>query len=95
MRKLMCWTEKLEDGVKREIRVSFHGRGLRWQWKRSDEPAWVYDAPLTEADWDSLEALAESWYTRQRLPREHVDRIKRIRSEIVGATPKKTAPPTK
>ncbi len=86
MRKMMCWTEKLEGGVKREVRVSFHGKGLRWQWKRSDEPAWVYDAPFTTADWDNFEALAENWYTRQRLPREHVDRIKRLRSEAEGVT---------
>jgi hypothetical protein len=81
MRRPLCWTEKLEDGVKREVRVSFHGKGLRWQWKRSDEEAWSYDPPLTDSDWDQLEALAMNWYTRHRLPIEHVERIRRLRQE--------------
>lgn len=81
MRRPLCWTEKLEDGVKREVRVSFQGRGLHWQWKRSDEEKWVYDAPLTATDWDSLESLAQNWYVRHRLPREHLDRINRLRKE--------------
>ena len=81
MRRQLCWTDKLDDGVKREVRVAFHGRGLRWQWKRSDEEAWVYDAPPSPADWDNLEALAHNWYQRHRLPREHLDRITRLRRE--------------
>jgi hypothetical protein len=84
MRKPLCWKEKLDDGVKREVRVSFHGKGLRWQWKRADEVAWVYDPTPTESDWDQLEAIALNWYTRARLPREHVDRIKRLRQETKG-----------
>jgi hypothetical protein len=81
MRRPLCWTDKLDDGVKREVRVDFHGRGLRWQWKRSDEPAWVYDGTPSPADWENLETLASNWYQRHRLPREHLDRIARLRKE--------------
>lgn len=84
MRRQLCWTERLEDGLKREVRVAFHGKGLRWQWKRSDQESWVYDKPPTTADWNSIEALAENWYQRHRLPREHVDRIRRLRREAEG-----------
>jgi hypothetical protein len=81
MRRPLCWTEKLDDGVKREVRVSFQGKGIRWQWKREDEEKWVYDAPPTALDWDNLDALAQNWYTRHRLPIEHIERIRRLRKE--------------
>jgi len=85
MRRLLCWTDKQDDGVKREVRVSFHGAGLRWQWKRADEPAWVYDPVPAPADWDMLEKLARNWYQRARLPREHLDRTSRLRRESGAA----------
>ena len=93
MRRPICWTEKLEGGVKRELRVSFHGSGLRWQWKRSDEENWVYDGTPSSSDWDGLEALAANWYSRHRMPHEHVIRIHRLRqdAEDTGASGK--APP--
>jgi hypothetical protein len=81
MRRLLCWTERVDDAVKREIRVSFEGKGIRWQWKRSDEEKWVYDPVPTAADWDSLQVLALNWYTRHRLPHDHLDRITRLRKE--------------
>lgn len=78
MRRPMCWTERLEEGVKRDVRVTFEGRGeIRWQSKRSDQESWDYDTPPSVADWASLLARAEDWYRRRRLPLNHLETVRR------------------
>jgi len=82
MRRQLCWTEKLDDGVKREIRVSFPGGGkIRWQAKSSDRLEWEYDFQPSTADWDALLQLAERWYNRRRMPLPHLEMIRKARSE--------------
>lgn len=85
MRRQLCWSERLEDGVKREVRVTFHGRGeLKWQSKRSDAEAWDYGAP-SAADWAELDAHAEDWYRRGRLPLVHRELVRRLRANAASA----------
>lgn len=84
MRRQVCWVEKLEDGVRREIRVSFPGgRKLKWQFKRSDSPLWDYDSPPSAEDWAQLLERAEHRYNRRRMPISDVDLIKTLMREAL------------
>jgi hypothetical protein len=78
MRRPVCWVERLDDGVKREVRVAFQGGDrIRWQTKRSDEEAWAYDVTPTEADWVELEAHMERRYQRRNVPLKHLELVRR------------------
>ncbi len=57
MKRKISWTTKLEDGVKREVRVEVKTNLLRWQQKRTDEESWVYDFTPDAEDWDMLEDI--------------------------------------
>jgi hypothetical protein len=64
MRKQIRWTEKTADGGKKDIRVSFHGREIKWQFQRSDMRCWDYDTPPTPEEWDALEQRLKARYRR-------------------------------
>ena len=57
MARQTSWTAREPDGVKREVRVSIHGRRLRWQFKRADEARWRYDDEPRPDDWEALEDI--------------------------------------
>lgn len=85
MRREICWSERLEDRVKREVRVSFHGRNaIRWQSKRSDQENWEYDFEPSREDWESLLDLAERWYKRKRIPVEVLELIRSLARTALG-----------
>ena len=77
MRREVCWTERLEDGVKRDIRVRFHAGQIHWQFKRSDAPAWDYDTPPTRADWEELLIRVENRQRRRSATLEDLALIRR------------------
>jgi hypothetical protein len=82
IRRPVCWTERLEDGVKREVRVNFIGGDkVRWQVKRSDEEKWTYDPVLPDADWDELLANMERRYVRRNVPWKHLELIRRLHAK--------------
>jgi len=86
MRKPIGWSERLEDGVKREIRVSFVGeRQIKWQFHRSDEERWDYESKPSANDWQELLAIARRWYQRRRLPYKHLELIQRLMEPIADA----------
>jgi hypothetical protein len=75
----------MEDGVKREVRVTFVGaRGLRWQSKRADEDHWTYDFPPTREDWDGLIERMEFRYRRRSVSWKLLEMAKRRRSEALS-----------
>lgn len=60
------WTEREEDGTKREIRASRFGGVWRLQAKRTNEESWTYyDHPL-RADLLALKEIIEKKYRRRR-----------------------------
>ena len=59
MKNKISWTERCEDGVKREVRVEVTRGGLKWQFKRADEDRWDYASWPTAEDWDVLEEILE------------------------------------
>ncbi|MBP7274664.1 MAG: hypothetical protein KBA51_00500 [Kiritimatiellae bacterium] len=82
MSKPVSWTERLPDGVKREVRVTFLGaRDLRWQSLRSDAEGWVYDFPPSAEDWEALTERIEARYRRRSASLKQVELVRRLRKE--------------
>lgn len=82
MKRDLEWKEKLDDGVKRTIRVKFPGSGrVKWQFKRSDEEMWDYDSPPTSEDWEILEEKVNNLYQRNRCALRDRELIKKMRAE--------------
>ncbi len=77
MRRPISWTARVEDRVKREVRVSFSGGKLKWQFKRSDQEQWDYDSEPSASDWKDLLAHAEARYRRNRIPHKVVELIRK------------------
>ena len=80
-----AWTQKLEDGCKREVPVVKQGRSWRFQAKRADQERWTYyDEPLL-ADLTEFREIVFRKYQRRRAAYEDVlwaDReIVRLRPE--------------
>ncbi len=74
------WTEKLDGGVKRKIRITFSGKGhMKWQTKRSDEEMWDYDTPPSPEDWANLEEKIDTLYHRRRQPFKHLELVRKLR----------------
>jgi hypothetical protein len=82
MSKPVCWVERMEDGVKREVRVTFAGaRSIRWQRKRADEDRWTYDYAPTPGDWDRLLELMENRYRRRSVSWKLMELARAARAE--------------
>jgi hypothetical protein len=77
MRKQIRWFTRLEDGTKRDARVSIGAGKLKWQFKLADEPAWDYDTPPSAEDWETLLDRAEAKYRRNSMPLKDVDLIRK------------------
>ena len=72
MRSQHIWTEKDEEGRKREVRATKFGGQWRLQAKTPDDEAWTYyDEPLM-ADLLTLRDIVERKYRRRRASAEDV-----------------------
>ncbi len=80
MKNNISWTEKTDDGVKRETRVHVSRRNLKWQFKRADEDRWDYDSTPLEADWDMLEDILKRRAGRGRAV-DLLDSIQQLRGK--------------
>ena len=76
------WVEKIEDGVKRKVRITFLGHGkIKWQFKRSDEEMWDYKTPPTSDDWNFLEEKMEALYNRRRESFKNLELVRRQKKD--------------
>jgi hypothetical protein len=76
------WVEKLENRIKRKVRITFVGHDqIKWQFKRSDEEFWDYDTPPTTEDWSTLAEKVDALYHRRRLPYKRLELVKKLRQE--------------
>ena len=72
------WTERAEDGRKREVRATKFGRKWRLQAKAAGEVDWTYyEQPLLE-DLLSLKEILVRKYQRRRASVEDVASIERL-----------------
>ena len=84
-RRKIGWVDKLDDGVRRDIRVTFPGSGkIKWQFKRSDAEGWDYDTPPTREDWQMLEQKIEAHYRRRRLPLKYLELVQKQAKQSRG-----------
>ena len=75
------WTEKDEDGRKREVRATKFGGKWRLQSKVSDENEWTYyDPPLLD-DLFQLKGIIARKYQRRRASAEDVASVDKLIKE--------------
>ena len=75
------WTEKDEEGRKREVRATKFGGNWRLQAKLKDDPEWTYyDVPLLE-DLLALKDIVFRKYQRRRASAEDVASVDKLIKE--------------
>lgn len=78
MRSQHIWTEKDEEGRKREVRVTKFGGNWKFQAKHKDDEQWTYyDVPLME-DLLALKNIVFRKYQRRRASAEDVASIEKL-----------------
>jgi len=78
MRSQHIWTEKDEEGRKREVRATKFGGVWRLQAKSADDLAWTYyDVPLLE-DLLALKEIIFRKYQRRRASAEDLASIEKL-----------------
>jgi hypothetical protein len=81
MRNQHVWTEKDDEGRKREVRATKFGGAWRLQAKSSDEEGWTYyDVPLI-ADLRTLRDIVDRKYRRRRASAEDVAAVEKLLKE--------------
>ena len=76
------WTDRNQDGRKREVRATKFGGAWRFQAKTVGELDWTYyDRPLLE-DLRALKDILERKYQRRRAPIEDVASIEKLIQEL-------------
>ncbi|MFA5689871.1 MAG: hypothetical protein WC959_12150 [Kiritimatiellales bacterium] len=76
MKRDIEWTERLDDSVKRTVRVRIFAGKIKWQFKRSDEERWDYDTPASADDWETLDNKVNALYRRRRAAVNDVDLVR-------------------
>ena len=75
------WTDRIEDGRKREVRATKFGGSWRFQAKLAGDPDWTYyDRPLLE-DLLALKEILARKYQRRRASIEDVTSIEKLIQE--------------
>ena len=78
MRNQHVWTEKTEDGEKREVRATMFGDRWKIQSKLHGRAAWTYhDRPLL-ADLETLRELLFRKYQRRRVAYDDLQGVDRL-----------------
>jgi hypothetical protein len=81
MRSQHIWTEKDDDGRKREVRATKFGGVWRFQSKTADEMNWTYyDVPLPD-DLLKLKDVIARKYQRRRASAEDVESVDKLIKE--------------
>ena len=75
------WTEKDEEGRKREVRATKFGGKWRLQAKRSDETEWTYYDPPLRDDLLKLKEIIGRKYQRRRASADDVASIEKLLGE--------------
>lgn len=85
MKRDIEWKEKLEDGVKRTVRITISmNAGINWRFKRSDEELWDYETPASPEDWQILEEKVDALYNRRRATHKEVELVRAERKKHGG-----------
>jgi len=86
MRSQHIWTEKDEEGRKREVRATKFGGKWRLQAKTAGEADWTYyDRPLLE-DLLKLKEIIGRKYQRRRASADDVESVERLIHDLTTDT---------
>jgi hypothetical protein len=81
MRSQHIWSDKNEDGTKREVRATKFGGMWRFQAKTADDLEWTYyDRPLLD-DLLALKEILARKYQRRRASSEDVASVEKLIEE--------------
>ena len=87
MRREIGWLEKMEDGVKCEVRAAFPGRGqIVWRFKRYDAENWDRRTTPTLEQWHTLLERVEAFYVRRRAPHEDLELVRKTVKALENET---------
>jgi hypothetical protein len=78
MRSQHIWTEKDEEGRKREVRGTKFGGVWRLQAKRADESEWTYYDDPSLDDLMKLREIVDRKYRRRRASSEDVEALDKL-----------------
>lgn len=81
MKRDIEWKEKLDDGIKRTVRISIGNGKIKWRFKRSDEERWDYDTPPSPEDWQALDDKIHALYNRRRAALKDVELVKEMKEK--------------
>lgn len=78
MKRQICWIDRQEDGVRREIRVTVMRDHLKWQFKLENEERWDYDSQPSPAIWDEFLVKVENRYQRRTASHADIMLVRRL-----------------
>lgn len=81
MQRQICWIDRLEDGTRREIRVTIMRDKVKWQFKLENAERWDYSSSPTSLDWDELRTKVENRYHRRTATHADLLLIRRLHQE--------------
>ena len=87
MHRQICWVDRQDDGIKREVRVTVGRRQVKWQFKLSTAERWDYDSPPSKADWDSLLERTENRHQRRNATLADLELVRRLRQDALARLP--------
>lgn len=79
------WTERTEDGEKRELRAVKFGGRWRIQAKLRTDETWTYYDPPLRADLETLLDILRRKYQRRRASHEDVLSVEKLLRELPDA----------
>jgi hypothetical protein len=87
MHRQICWVDRLEDGIKREVRVTVLRGEVKWQFKLATEERWDYKSPASRDDWDSLLQRVENRHQRRNATLADLELVRRLHREALARLP--------
>lgn len=81
MKRDLKWIGKLDDGVKRNVRITLQQGKISWQFKWSDEPRWDHVTPPSPEDWATLETKLDQLYYRRRAGYKELELVRTLRKQ--------------
>lgn len=81
MQRQICWVERQEDGIRREIRVTVLRDRVAWQTRRETDERWDYAPPVSASDWDALLTRVENRYQRRTATHADLQLVRRLHAE--------------
>lgn len=79
MRRPICWVDRECEEGKREVRVSFHGDTIKWQFLPNGAEQWDYDSKPSEENWNQLQQKLADLWQRGHTCNAEMELVKKLR----------------